>query len=381
METRKTVLLCEDDPVQLKTIVAAFEAAGYRTLTARGPGEALEAIRGQAPDAVVTDVQLEQGNGFDLVDGLRRKGLDVPVIMVSGASTEATRERARAVGVLNFLEKPFSYKDLVDRVGEIVRHPRVRLIEGRILVVEDEPVTRTLLSEILFQAGADVLVAEEGAKALQVLRTSEPPVDMVLADYHLPGLEGAALISEARKAAPGIYVAMITGEASQEEIQAGFRAGASALVRKPFSPKEVVAFVDRNLEAAREMREEARRRGLEAREPALRRFRRWALSYIRARKGSRKRKKFITACVAAAMVAVGVVAAVFVERTMSAIDYYKQKADKALDAVTEPGSRGDLELQKWYLLRKLEMDKEMNESTREYYRKQIEGGRVPGPPK
>lgn len=379
MDGRKTVLICEDDPVQLKTLVAAFEQGGYRTISAPGPGPAMQGVRERRPDAVVTDVQLEQGNGFELVDNLRRSGIDVPVVMVSASATETTRERARAAGVLNFLEKPFSPRDLVERVGEIVKYGRKRPLGGRVLVVEDEAVSRALLTETLFQAGAEVAVADTGERAVDFLRSADPPVDIVLADFHLPGLEGGRLISELRKAAPGTFVAMITGEAVYEEIQAGFKAGASALIRKPFSPKEVVAFIDRNLERAQEMREAARRSELAQKEPRLKRFRRWVHSYLHARQGSSKQKRVLAACVTGIALVVGLAAASTLNYVMSTIDHYKNKADQVLDAAIggAGGSKEDVEFQRWYLKRKLEMDKEVNEATKDYYRRQMEAERAP----
>jgi len=340
MDNRKTVLLCEDDPVQLKVMVAAFEKAGYATLGSPSPAQALQDVRSRRPDAVVTDVQLKEGNGFDLVDRLRKANVEVPVIMVSAAGTEATRERARALGVLNFLEKPFDLDRLVGRVGEIVRLQRGRNIGGRVLIVDDDPVSRMLLSETLFQAGVDVIVAEDGPKALQLLRSADPPIDMALADFHLPGMSGPALISEICRSAPGIFVVMVTGEALQEEIREGFKAGATALIRKPFSPKEVVAFVERNMDGAHEMRERARGQEAAGRAPLAVRARKWVGSYLHARAGSAKHKRLVAAKLGAVALILGLGIAIGMDQALSTVDHYKREAED--------------------LMRKLEMEKELH---------------------
>ena len=116
MKTMKNVLVCEDDPVQLKILTTLIDQAGYRPISARTPSEAVIAARRCGVDAVLTDVQLQDGNAFDLVGDLRAIGFDAPVFMASAYATDGMRDRARAAGVKRFFEKPFDLRQIRQQV-------------------------------------------------------------------------------------------------------------------------------------------------------------------------------------------------------------------------------------------------------------------------
>lgn len=117
MKTKKRVLVCEDDPVQLAILAAALGQAGFETATARSADEGLRA----APvDAVVSDVHLKRGDAFDLLAGLRRAGRDCPTLMISGGATPYIKERAIRAGVRGLLEKPCDIPSIVRVVRELL---------------------------------------------------------------------------------------------------------------------------------------------------------------------------------------------------------------------------------------------------------------------
>src|SRR5437667_7547961 len=121
MKPTKNVLVCEDDPVQLKILTTLIDQAGYRSLAARTPGEAVNAARRCGVDAVLTDVQLQDGNAFDLVGDLRAIGFDAPVFMASAYATEGMKDRARCAGVKRFFDKPFDLRQIKEQVDEVLK--------------------------------------------------------------------------------------------------------------------------------------------------------------------------------------------------------------------------------------------------------------------
>lgn len=282
MDTRKNVLICEDDPVQLRVLTAAFMQAGYRALGARSPAEAVRKIDLGGIDAVVADVQLEGGSAFDVLGNLRRIGLDAPVFMASAYVTPNLKERARAAGVTRFFEKPCSVMEIVRTVGRAVRERIAGKPGGRVLVVEDHAPSRTIVSEILGEEGFEVLVAEDGRRALETLRAARKAVDLVVLDLNVPGPSGAGLVRALRSIDPGIGVVMVTGEASHDEILAAYEAGASSLLRKPFSEDGLLRFVRAHVGLARKRREAAER---EAKEIARRTSGPWTRRAARATRG------------------------------------------------------------------------------------------------
>jgi two-component system, OmpR family, phosphate regulon response regulator PhoB len=115
---------------------------------------------------------------------------------------------------------------------------------GTILVVEDDPDIRYLVSYKLNQGGFDVIEAENGFVALDVaLRQT---LDMVVLDMRLPRLSGLEVCRELRGSprTASVPILMLTARTRQQDAEAAYAAGASAYVVKPFSPRELLERVE-----------------------------------------------------------------------------------------------------------------------------------------
>ena len=156
--------------------------AGYRSLATRTPAEALVAARRCGVDAVLTDIQLENGNAFDLVGELRRMGMDAPVFMASAYGTDGMRERARAAGASDFFDKPINLNAVKARMAEALEAPRK--LDGRMILLENHPKVRAEIEKLAENAGFEVLSIEDGADALELLRAEEFSIDLLVMDFH-----------------------------------------------------------------------------------------------------------------------------------------------------------------------------------------------------
>ncbi len=118
---------------------------------------------------------------------------------------------------------------------------------SRILVVDDNEVLRTLLSQVLEHAGYDVITAESGSAALDVA-AGDPP-DLCLVDHVMPGMSGADLISALRAASDPRLRAMpaIGFSAHDGAEEALLRAGAVMALRKPLGEATLLEAVRRVL--------------------------------------------------------------------------------------------------------------------------------------
>lgn len=101
----------------------------------------------------------------------------------------------------------------------------------RVLVADDDDNVRRVTGDMLNELGYTVLLAQSGAAALQLL-AHEPPIDMLLADYAMPGMTGLALIERVAQKWPSIDAVLVTGHA---DIDAKDLAGCCRLLQKPFS--------------------------------------------------------------------------------------------------------------------------------------------------
>ncbi|HYF01431.1 MAG TPA: response regulator [Planctomycetota bacterium] len=192
--TKPSILVCEDDPVQLAVLSAALGQAGFETLTARSPEEALERVRHKRADAVVADVQLMGGDAFDVLKDLRKRGLDAPVLVVSGHATPKMREKALQQGARDFLEKPLDLSSVVQGVRRIVETTPAAPPKPRILLLEAAEKDRHATAEALVQAGLEPVTAVDGLDAVDKVKSTKPGFDLAVIDLHSAALGGAPLV-------------------------------------------------------------------------------------------------------------------------------------------------------------------------------------------
>ena len=113
-----------------------------------------------------------------------------------------------------------------------------------VLVVDDDPDIRDLVTMKIASAGFDVRTAADGEAALAAARAFMP--DLVLLDRMMPGLDGLHVCRMLR-ADPDLdrtLVLMLTAKARETDIRDGFAAGADGYITKPFSPCELLARVE-----------------------------------------------------------------------------------------------------------------------------------------
>ncbi len=112
--------------------------------------------------------------------------------------------------------------------------------QARILVVEDEPSIREVLSLYLRRAGYQVTVVEDGQQALDALSSQLP--DLVVLDLMLPGVDGLKITRWLRERGDTPII-MLTARREEQDRIAGLEMGADDYVVKPFSPQELVSRV------------------------------------------------------------------------------------------------------------------------------------------
>lgn len=117
----------------------------------------------------------------------------------------------------------------------------------RILVAEDDAVTRKILEVTLKGLGWDVVTASDGNAAWEMLQTldGDSAPDLAVMDWMMPGLEGIEICRRLRST-PGfefLYVILLTSRGDKEDLAAGLAAGANDYITKPFDPVELEARV------------------------------------------------------------------------------------------------------------------------------------------
>ncbi|HEV7905191.1 MAG TPA: sigma-54 dependent transcriptional regulator [Pyrinomonadaceae bacterium] len=117
---------------------------------------------------------------------------------------------------------------------------------ANILIVDDEQGMRQLLSLVFGRAGHQVRAAENGRRAVELLR--EASADLIVSDVRMPDMGGIELLRAARELSPDVAVVMMTAFATVETAREAFKLGADDFIQKPFDVDELKLIVEKALE-------------------------------------------------------------------------------------------------------------------------------------
>jgi DNA-binding response OmpR family regulator len=112
----------------------------------------------------------------------------------------------------------------------------------KILIADDEPVSRRLLQLTLTKWGYEVILASDGNEAWQILQDQEAP-PLAILDWIMPGLDGVEVCRRVRQTSTRlpVYLILLTSKTDREDVVAGLQAGANDYLTKPFDGPELQA--------------------------------------------------------------------------------------------------------------------------------------------
>lgn len=110
---------------------------------------------------------------------------------------------------------------------------------ARLLVAEDDEAVRAFLEKAFELDGHEVLTAEDGAMALEVLVAEEGAFDLLLTDIQMPVMDGIALALSTVRDYPGVPILLMTGYANQRERAHGLESLVEDVIMKPFSLADI----------------------------------------------------------------------------------------------------------------------------------------------
>ena len=253
------VLVIDDQRDTLVTVQALLQRLGVGqgqgcVQGARNSAQALQLVddarqRGQSYDLVLLDWVLSDGDGFQVLRQLRRRGPGLRVVVMTAYGMPEIRQRAEAMGVTQFIAKPVLPADLRalwSDVAEATPAPiagNAKLLEGlRVLLVEDNAINRELAVELLQGRGAQVAVAVNGLEGLERLRADGADAfDVVLMDLQMPVMDGYTAVRELRQlpAFDRLPVLAMTASALAEERARCLAAGMQGHIAKPMRAHEL----------------------------------------------------------------------------------------------------------------------------------------------
>lgn len=249
-----TILVIDNERMICDLLRSVFAAHGHEVFLATGGREGLELFRQRKPRFTLLDLHMPEMDGIEVLQEIRKIDPHAPVIVLTGGGTDALEIRARGLGVTDFLRKGLPLETLVKTMDRVMQRPdkltaapTAAVAVGSapsdspetpsILVVDDEPQIRSLLSQYLTRRGYQVRVAQDGPTALAMAEKDLPR--FVILDMYMPGMNGLEVLRElrARKYAGGVLG--LTGSQEENLLQGLLDLGAVDVMGKPVDMEKV----------------------------------------------------------------------------------------------------------------------------------------------
>jgi DNA-binding response OmpR family regulator len=118
----KSILVVEDEPNIVLSLQFLMKKAGFDVRVARDGDEALAEVRSRAPDLILLDVMIPKRDGYDVCQTIRANPAwqGIYIIMLTAKGREVDREKGIALGANDYVTKPFSTRDLTEKVKQIL---------------------------------------------------------------------------------------------------------------------------------------------------------------------------------------------------------------------------------------------------------------------
>jgi DNA-binding NtrC family response regulator len=149
------LLIVDDDPNTLASLSRAFRLAGHEATVCDNAARAVELIRTESFDAILSDVVMPGRSGLELLEDLKKAGVKTPIVLISGQANIEMAVKATKLGALDFLEKPLSTEKLLVTVENALRLSRLedenrelRQRLGKHELVGSGPAMKKLLAQI-----------------------------------------------------------------------------------------------------------------------------------------------------------------------------------------------------------------------------------------
>ena len=118
----KTVLIADDEPNILISLEYLMKREGYRVLLAHDGQEACDLIASEHPDMVLLDVMMPKKTGFEVCHEIRANETfkDMPILLLTAKGRDTDVAKGLAMGANDYMIKPFSTKDLAQKVRDLL---------------------------------------------------------------------------------------------------------------------------------------------------------------------------------------------------------------------------------------------------------------------
>jgi two-component system, sensor histidine kinase and response regulator len=274
----RRILLVEDEPLIRQLYTELLNDPDYEVDTAENGAVAWDALQKKGYELLITDNEMPQVSGVELVKKVRAAHMALAVIMVSGTMPTAELNQHPELHLAATLPKPFNITEFTDMVKKVlgtvdgiansaqlfrecamldknvsqaekpIKAPVRNPINPshRILVVDDDNDTRQFSMDVLVGSGYDVEDAKDGAAGWKALQAGNN-YDLVVTDNKMPNMTGIEMIAKLRDAHMTVPIIMATGILPMNEFARQPWLKPDAMLQRPFSNDDLLAMVKKVL--------------------------------------------------------------------------------------------------------------------------------------
>ena len=187
-----TVVVIDDDPSTLEMMSRFLSREGFTVETAKNGDAGIQLARKIHPTAITLDVMMPGMDGWEVLTHLKadKELADIPVIMLSIVDD---KNLGFALGASDYMTKPIDR----ERLSQVLDKYRCVSLSCKVLLVEDDTVTREMMSRMLKEYGWQVIEAQNGRVALDRMHEMRP--DLVLLDLMMPEMDGFQFVSAVQR--------------------------------------------------------------------------------------------------------------------------------------------------------------------------------------
>jgi two-component system cell cycle response regulator len=253
MENDK-ILVIEDNKINLKLVRSLLQLGCFNIFEAEDAETGIALAEKILPNLILMDIQLPRMDGLEATQQIKKNPnlKHIPIIALTSYAMRGDEDRAIEAGCDGYITKPIDTRHFLSYLKKYLRSPHDRIskrqfssqavvVENKtkILVVDDEPGNVKLLRFILISEKYDVLEAQNGKKALELIQVNK--VDLILLDVMMPEINGFELTKLLKQDDKyrNIPIILVTALSSQEDKERGIEAGADEFITKPVNKTEL----------------------------------------------------------------------------------------------------------------------------------------------
>ncbi|MBF0100764.1 MAG: response regulator [Desulfobacterales bacterium] len=243
------ILIIEDNLVTIELISKFVKKLGFDVISATDGKTGLELLKQTLPEIIISDLQLPDMNGIELIRKAKEILSDVQVIITTAYAEPNSVIAAIQELAIDYIKKPIDMNVLnvaLGRAKEKISFAKHIVPYPTLLLAEDEDVVRNRLSRALQKEGFEVYPAQDGQEAVNMFK--EKKIDIVLTDIKMPKKDGLHALHEMRSMNDDFESIILTGYGDEDSAIQALREGAMNFIKKPVNLEELLVSVQKAVE-------------------------------------------------------------------------------------------------------------------------------------